>query len=61
MTVDREKFLPPSSLGGVELATPNNKLRVTNTFHSRLHRIVRRLVPQIRTQLFDKWQITDQQ
>ncbi|XP_046671524.1 V-type proton ATPase subunit E-like [Homalodisca vitripennis] len=54
IVVDSSRYLAPSCLGGVELATPNRKVRVINTFLSRLQLIVKQLVPAIRRHLFEQ-------
>uniref|UniRef100_A0A1B6G9R7 V-type proton ATPase subunit E n=1 Tax=Cuerna arida TaxID=1464854 RepID=A0A1B6G9R7_9HEMI len=53
IVVDSSRYLAPSCLGGVELATPSRKVRVVNTFLRRLQLIVKQLVPAIRRHLFE--------
>ena len=52
LTVDKETFLPPSSLGGVEIFAQNGKTFIDNTIFQRLKYIIHDTVPLMRTQLF---------
>lgn len=54
VVVDKRHFLPKDSAGGVELLTPDAKIRVRSTFESRLEAISQQMIPEIRTQLFGR-------
>lgn len=52
MQVDKKTFLPPSSLGGVILLTPDGKIYLTNTFQFRVDIVMTNLAPVIGRFLF---------
>ncbi|XP_048209542.1 V-type proton ATPase subunit E 2 [Perognathus longimembris pacificus] len=50
--IDQETFLPLSSLGGVEVYSSNQKIKVSNTLESRLEFLSEQKMPEIRRCLF---------
>merc|ERR1711879_205810 len=52
ITVDSQKFLHESKIGGIKLVTNKGKLTVDNTLLARLELTADHLMPQIRTMLF---------
>ncbi|XP_012873396.1 PREDICTED: V-type proton ATPase subunit E 2 [Dipodomys ordii] len=50
--IDQETFLPASSLGGVEVYSNNQKIKVSNTLESRLEFLSEQKMPEIRRCLF---------
>lgn len=52
LTINKEEFLPPSSLGGVEISAQDGRTFIDNTIFQRLKYIVHDTVPLMRTQLF---------
>jgi len=54
VTVDEQNFLAQDCAGGVELIAKEGKIKVVNTFESRLELISTQMLPEIRTKLFGK-------
>lgn len=52
LTIDKETFLSPSSLGGVEISAQDGRTLINNTIFQRLNYIIHDTVPLMRTQLF---------
>jgi len=50
--IDKEKFLPVDTSGGVELYTHGGKIKLNNTLEARLAMISQQILPEIRTRLF---------
>eukprot|EP00054_Salpingoeca_dolichothecata_P031760 m.264550 g.264550 ORF g.264550 m.264550 type:complete len:227 (-) comp27935_c0_seq1:98-778(-) len=50
--LDEQDFLPESSGGGVELSTPNGKIKIVNTLENRLRLATEQTLPAIRNILF---------
>ncbi|KAM4866907.1 V-type proton ATPase subunit E 2 [Thomomys bottae] len=50
--IDQETFLPVNSLGGVEVYSSNQKIKVSNTLESRLEFLSEQKMPEIRRCLF---------
>ncbi|XP_072165452.1 V-type proton ATPase subunit E-like [Diadema setosum] len=52
VVVDQENFLSPEVSGGVDMYTPNGKIKVENTLEKRLDLLSKQMLPEIRTKLF---------
>lgn len=52
--LDTENYIPAEIVGGVELSTPNGKIKVINTLEKRLQSIYEQMVPALRETLFGK-------
>lgn len=51
---DSDNYLPTELTGGVELLTPNGKIKVINTLEKRLQSISEQMIPELRETLFGK-------
>jgi len=52
VTIDTNNYLSPDIAGGVELFTPNGKIKVENTLESRLELICQQMLPELKEILF---------
>lgn len=52
VTMDTNNYLSADSAGGVELLTPNGKIKVENTLESRLELIIEQMEPELKEMLF---------
>ncbi|PAA57144.1 hypothetical protein BOX15_Mlig006708g1 [Macrostomum lignano] len=52
LQVDKQNFLPPDSVGGVDVIGRAGKIRVCNNLESRLEQISAQMVPELRYILF---------
>jgi len=52
VTIDTANYLSPDLAGGVELFTPNGKIKVENTLESRLELICQQMLPELKEMLF---------
>ena len=52
VTVDTTNFLNPEIAGGIEMWTPNSKIKVENTLESRLELICQQMLPELKEILF---------
>jgi len=52
VTIDTNNFLSADLAGGVELYTPNGKIKVENTLESRLELICQQMLPELKEILF---------
>ncbi|KAK3867125.1 hypothetical protein Pcinc_027389, partial [Petrolisthes cinctipes] len=50
--IDTTNFLPAEICGGIELVTPGNRIKISNTLEARLEMLAHQLLPEIRTMLF---------
>ncbi|XP_067950820.1 V-type proton ATPase subunit E-like [Watersipora subatra] len=52
--LDGDNYLPSELTGGVEMSTPNGKIKVSNTLEKRLQSISEQMIPELRETLFGK-------
>ncbi|XP_077372032.1 V-type proton ATPase subunit E 1a isoform X2 [Festucalex cinctus] len=50
--IDKDRFLPSSICGGVEVYNGNGKIKVSNTLENRLELLAQQMMPEIRVSLF---------
>jgi V-type H+-transporting ATPase subunit E len=50
--IDQEVHLPVNSVGGVEVFSSNQRIKVSNTLESRLDLLAQQKLPEIRRALF---------
>lgn len=50
--IDKDRFLPTDTCGGIEVYNENGKIKVSNTLESRLELIAQQMMPEIRMMLF---------
>lgn len=54
VTVDEQNFVSQDCAGGIEMLAKQGKIKVVNTFESRLELISRQMLPEIRIKLYGK-------
>ncbi|KAK4292527.1 hypothetical protein Pmani_020276 [Petrolisthes manimaculis] len=52
LEIDTANFLPAEICGGIELVTPGNRIKISNTLEARLEMLAQQMLPEIRSMLF---------